>query len=347
MLAVVRAAVVGLAGAVGLTGLGIAAGPLAVAGTVVTANGGLNVRSGPSTSASILGVLRTGEVVTVVGASSGGWTTVSYGGRTAYVASAYLASDSSAATAPTTTASPTGTAWTTAALNVRSGPSLSSPVVTVVSSGTQVTLTGESSNGYRSILFAGTTRWVSAAYLTTSSPTSCAALPTTSQVRATAALMIRTTSDASFVNLGDVPAGTILDVTGVTQNGVAQIVRDGALRWVNAGYIVPVGAAGPVASGTAQSSQPVTTCQASWYGDPQPTASGEAFDPNAMTAAHRTLPFGTVLKVTNQANGKSVLVRINDRGPYVSGRCLDLSRAAFAAIGNLDSGVITVGYVQQ
>lgn len=84
------------------------------------------------------------------------------------------------------------------------------------------------------------------------------------------------------------------------------------------------------------------TCGASFYDEPQMTASGERFDPNAMTAAHKTLPLGTKVKVTNPRTGATVIVRINDRGPYVGGRCLDLSRASFAAIGNIGSGVMTV-----
>lgn len=83
-------------------------------------------------------------------------------------------------------------------------------------------------------------------------------------------------------------------------------------------------------------------CVASNYWEPQPTASGERFNPNAMTAAHKTLPLGTRIRVTNPKNGKSVVVRINDRGPYVGGRCLDLSRASFAAIGDLNQGIMTV-----
>ncbi|TDE19181.1 septal ring lytic transglycosylase RlpA family protein [Nonomuraea mesophila] len=85
-------------------------------------------------------------------------------------------------------------------------------------------------------------------------------------------------------------------------------------------------------------------CGASYYGDPQMTASGERFDPSAMTAAHKTLPLGSKVRVTNPANGEAVTVRINDRGPYIGGRCLDLSRAAFAAIGNVSSGVMKGKY---
>lgn len=86
------------------------------------------------------------------------------------------------------------------------------------------------------------------------------------------------------------------------------------------------------------------TCGASYYGEPQMTASGERFNPNAMTAAHKTLPLGSKVRVTNPRTGESVTVRINDRGPYVGGRCLDLSTAAFAAIGNTSAGVMQVKY---
>ncbi len=68
------------------------------------------------------------------------------------------------------------------------------------------------------------------------------------------------------------------------------------------------------------------------------TANGETCDPATLTAAHRTLPFGTKLRVTNPANGKSVVVRINDRGPFARGRVIDLSRAAAAEIGLVQRG---------
>jgi rare lipoprotein A len=74
------------------------------------------------------------------------------------------------------------------------------------------------------------------------------------------------------------------------------------------------------------------------------TANGEQFNTNAFTAAHKSLPFNSRVKVTNKANGKSTVVRINDRGPYISGRCLDLSRAAMKAIGGTGAGVISVTY---
>jgi rare lipoprotein A len=82
--------------------------------------------------------------------------------------------------------------------------------------------------------------------------------------------------------------------------------------------------------------------KASYYWEPQALASGGRFNPNAMTAAHKTLPFGTKVRVTNHNNGESVVVVINDRGPYVAGRVIDLSKAAAHAISMQGSGVVPV-----
>jgi len=84
---------------------------------------------------------------------------------------------------------------------------------------------------------------------------------------------------------------------------------------------------------------------ASFYGQEfagQPTANGEIFDPSGLTAAHKEYPFNTILKVTNLKNKKSVIVRVNDRGPFVAGRTLDLSRGAAAQIGMIIDGVVKV-----
>jgi len=85
--------------------------------------------------------------------------------------------------------------------------------------------------------------------------------------------------------------------------------------------------------------------QASWYGPGfhgKRTANGEIYDMDAMTAAHKKLPFGTVVQVHNRDNGRSVEVRINDRGPFIRGRIIDLSRAAADAIGMLGPGTARV-----
>ena len=87
------------------------------------------------------------------------------------------------------------------------------------------------------------------------------------------------------------------------------------------------------------------TGKASWYGPQHQgkrTASGEIFDQALLTAAHQTLPFGTKIKVTNLANGKSVEVKINDRGPFIDNRIIDLSLAAAKALEMTQTGTATV-----
>ena len=81
---------------------------------------------------------------------------------------------------------------------------------------------------------------------------------------------------------------------------------------------------------------------ASFYTEGSSTASGEKFDPHELTAAHPTLPFGTKLRVTNTATGKSVTVRVNDRGPYVPGRVVDVSYSAAQALGMVNAGTAKV-----
>ena len=108
---------------------------------------------------------------------------------------------------------------------------------------------------------------------------------------------------------------------------------------------------GPTASSMRQVPRPdenVTFVQegkATWYGREQhggPTASGERFDMNALTAAHKTLRMNTRVRVTNLNNGRSVIVRINDRGPYAAGRIIDVSRAAAQVLEMIDRGVVPV-----
>lgn len=99
------------------------------------------------------------------------------------------------------------------------------------------------------------------------------------------------------------------------------------------------GSGGSVSSGHSESGM------ASYYGNEfqsRKTASGERFDQARPTAAHRTLPFGTRLKVTNTQNGRSVVVRVNDRGPFARGRIIDLSSSAFKSIASLNAGVVPV-----
>jgi peptidoglycan lytic transglycosylase len=115
------------------------------------------------------------------------------------------------------------------------------------------------------------------------------------------------------------------------------------------GAVGPAVPAAPAAPPDAPPAKPdagaTQTGIASWYGafhQGRRTASGEIFDMRKATAAHRTLPLGSRVRVTNLDNGKSVVVRINDRGPMVPGRVLDLSRAAAARLGAIAQGIIPV-----
>ncbi|PIG93554.1 septal ring lytic transglycosylase RlpA family protein [Gloeocapsopsis sp. IPPAS B-1203] len=100
-----------------------------------------------------------------------------------------------------------------------------------------------------------------------------------------------------------------------------------------------------VSKQTKQNAGAILSGIASWYGPGfhgNRSASGERFNQNAMTAAHRSLPFGTKVRVTNKRNGRSVIVRINDRGPFTGGRIIDLSAAAARVLGVLNSGTAPV-----
>ncbi|MEO1114920.1 MAG: septal ring lytic transglycosylase RlpA family protein [Pseudomonadota bacterium] len=94
---------------------------------------------------------------------------------------------------------------------------------------------------------------------------------------------------------------------------------------------------------TAQANDAFQQCgKASWYKLGGTTASGERANPQGLTAAHRTLPFGTMVDVTNLANGKTVTVRINDRGPFAKGRVIDVTLAAAKQLGFVQKGITKV-----
>src|SRR3954451_1831084 len=98
----------------------------------------------------------------------------------------------------------------------------------------------------------------------------------------------------------------------------------------------------PVSPGSLQPGRRIGSGRATWYEQRGRTASGEMFDPNRLTAAHPTLPFGTRLRVVNQANGRSVVVRINDRSPSTRTSVLNLSRGSARALGIAGTGLVAL-----
>lgn len=106
--------------------------------------------------------------------------------------------------------------------------------------------------------------------------------------------------------------------------------------------IVAMGLIGVASTLTLDAALAEQVGHASWYALRSKTASGEMMNPSEMTAAHRSLPFGTKVLVENLSNGRSVVVRINDRGPFVKGRIIDVSKAAASSLGMLGSGTARV-----
>jgi len=124
----------------------------------------------------------------------------------------------------------------------------------------------------------------------------------------------------------------------VPVNGTEKVLKNGAL---DSSWFLAVALLACVL----QLSAAADKC--SWYGEAfqgKPTASGEPFNKNDLTAAHRTLAFGIRVEVTDQETRKTVTVRINDRGPFVDGRILDLSEAAFKSVDDLDKGLFTCSF---
>ncbi len=151
------------------------------------------------------------------------------------------------------------------------------------------------------------------------------------------------------------PKGAIVTALGTSPSakGYYNISYEGREGWAHGAYLKATSTAPEVADGddddddnapAAGNVVSTGSCKASYYASGRLTANGESFNPNGLTAAHKTLPFNTKVRVTNSANGKSVVVRINDRGPFIAGRCLDLARGAFQQIASLSAGVATVKY---
>jgi rare lipoprotein A len=161
---------------------------------------------------------------------------------------------------------------------------------------------------------------------------------------------------------GPLTAAAALTITGVLIGGAGVAIQAAATpvhpavglasQYNPSDYLLPdlqaqqQVAPAPASAPAAAPQQVVSSgnCRAAYYQDGTGTASGEAFNPDAMTAAYNRVPFNTLVRVTNAANGKSVIVRVNDRGGSSAGRCLLLSRAAFGSIASLGTGVISVSY---
>lgn len=140
-------------------------------------------------------------------------------------------------------------------------------------------------------------------------------------------------------------------VSGAPTNGFYQVKHEGRTGWAHGKWLKLAGSrvspaaddsSDDVANDETSPALSVESCKASFYFTGSRTANGEAFKPDGISAAHKTLAFGTKVRVTNKKNNKSVVVRINDRGPFKPGRCIDLSRGAARVVDMIDAGVVDV-----
>jgi rare lipoprotein A len=144
---------------------------------------------------------------------------------------------------------------------------------------------------------------------------------------------------------GHIPQVTAPTAAGSDVEGFMNKLYASLLAVFLACSMLGCGSAHTQPSRTASHGGSAQTGKASWYGKPyhgRTTASGERYNMHAQTAAHKTLPFGTKVRVTNLENGKDTVVRINDRGPFVKGRIIDLSYSAANQIKMVQSGVVSV-----
>ncbi|HEY0238342.1 MAG TPA: SH3 domain-containing protein [Friedmanniella sp.] len=193
----------------------------------------VNLREGPGLTEDVITVLDEGTEVTLTGKTSKGWTEVTVGSDSGWVSTQYLTDAKDGLPAVT------GTRTTTKDLTIRATSADDGRKLGVAEKGSTVSITGTTDNSRMQIIYKGAVAWVRAKYLTngdTDEPSAPPLPPVTGSRYATADLTIRTTSGDDFVDLGDIPSGTKLSVTGVKENGRTQIIWDGAVRWVTTQY---------------------------------------------------------------------------------------------------------------
>ncbi|QCV87965.1 septal ring lytic transglycosylase RlpA family protein [Acidipropionibacterium jensenii] len=246
--------------------------------------------------------------------------------------------------------------YATATVNVRARATTSSAKIGLLPRAGHVKALSASRGGWTKVLYKGKVGYISSSYL--SHGKVAAAKPTASRsggriVYAKTTVTVRSRATTSSAKIGMLPQAGHVKALSASRGGWTKVLYKGKTGYISSGYLSYSKVAAPARNSTAsRSASRVTTtgslgtCKASFYGYGYQTANGERFSASAMTAAHKTMRFGTRLKVTNKANGKSVIVRVNDRGPYISGRCLDLTTGAFSKIASTGSGVVTVSYQQ-
>ncbi|WP_157973905.1 SH3 domain-containing protein [Desertihabitans aurantiacus] len=235
-----------------ISGVSLVATTVAEAGDeMVTATTNVNVRTGPSTKHRVLGSLSTGQSLPTKGKAKNGWTPVTYSGTSAWISSDYVVLSDSDAEADDAKPSK-GWRWGTVALNVRTGPSISSPIVTVAGKGYGFQVTGATKNGFSEVNFKGKSRWVTTQYLSPDKPGSKTPDAKKTWRYGTTNLNVRTDPSlrAKVVDVAGRGYGFIYH--GRQENGFAEVTFKGKTRWVSARYLSET-----KPSGTSQPKEPM------------------------------------------------------------------------------------------
>ncbi|MEN0072175.1 MAG: SH3 domain-containing protein [Propionicimonas sp.] len=227
-----------LAGAAGIT-TAVVAG---AATTLYTANAEVNVRSGPSTSDTVLDTLQKGEVVAASGNKAGDWQPITFNGTTAYVYAEYVTLTKSSSTP--TTIGIAAKKTTSANVNLRTAASLTSEILKVLKKGTSVDATGRSSGDFTEVTVDGTVRWLYTKYVSGGTTTTPTPPTTVANVVTTSTLALRTSASEASTSLGDVKPNTEVGLTGKHSGSYTQAVVDTRTGWLLTGYL-KAAASGP------------------------------------------------------------------------------------------------------
>ncbi len=281
----------------------------------------VNVRKGPSTSTEVLTTLQKGAVVIGAGSTSGDWRPISFDGGTAWLFADYVSSTSSPKV-PATVARP-GQRTTTANVNLRTEPTLTSEILKVVKKGGKVSATGRASGDFTEVTVDGTARWLFTDYV--SAPAGSGGGDTGSQdpdpslasVVTTTLLSLRGSASESGKLIANIPANTTVGVTGKHSGSYTQVTAAGQIGWVLTGYLKPA-ATGPTVT--------LPTALAQRYINATDVNVRKNSDVESTKLA--TLAHGTLLQITGPAKNKYTQVIFNGGLAWVASEYLSATKPA-------------------
>lgn len=231
-LAVTRTALAWVVLTASLATAAVTLAPTAEAATTIyTANTSVNVRTGPSTSDTILTQLQDGQSVVAAGAVSGNWLPVTFDNTTAYAWAAYLDKDKSASVV---ISGPAGRRTALENVNVRATASLDAEITAILLKGTEIKVTGNSSGDFAQVSVDGTTAWIYAQFLSSSTDTTPEVV---ASYTTTTDLALRSTSSVAATNQVTIEKGSTVGGTGTHEGTYSQVVYDGKVGWVITGYL--------------------------------------------------------------------------------------------------------------